>query len=129
MKVIDFLDITLDLGRNTYRPFLKPNNTLLYVRSESNHPPDILKNIPESVNRRLSAIASDENQFKQSINPYQEALEKAGYTYKLKPKDHPLKTKDHPLKTKTQTQAWQTAVASTPLLTTAAAHVTNRSLA
>ena len=74
MKVIDFLDITLDLAENTYKPFLKPNNTLIYVKRESNHPPDILKNIPKSVNRRLSAISSDENQFKESINPYQEAL-------------------------------------------------------
>ena len=77
MKVIDFLDITLDLAENTYKPFLKPNNTLLYVKRDSNHPPDILKNIPESVNRRLSAISSDENQFKENINPYAEALEKA----------------------------------------------------
>ena len=50
-KVVNFLDITLDLQRDLYSPYMKPNNTLQYVNNKSNHPPLILKNIPESVNR------------------------------------------------------------------------------
>ena len=37
-KVVDFLDITLELDSDVYKPFLKPNNTLLYVHKDSNHP-------------------------------------------------------------------------------------------
>ena len=40
---VDFLDITLNLTTRTYKPFMKPNNTPLYVHSQSNHPPSILK--------------------------------------------------------------------------------------
>ena len=62
---------------------MKPNNTPLYVHKDSNHPPNIIKNIPESINKRLSTISSNETIFNQSVKPYQEALHKSGYSYKL----------------------------------------------
>ena len=37
-KIVDFLDVELNLNNNSYRPFLKPNSALLYVNSSSNHP-------------------------------------------------------------------------------------------
>ena len=40
-------------------------------------------NIPESINKRLSTISSKETIFNQSVKPYQEALHKSGYSYKL----------------------------------------------
>ena len=49
-KIVDFLDVTLDLNSGKYMPYSKPNNTPQYVHSKSNHPPGILKNIPESIN-------------------------------------------------------------------------------
>ena len=58
-KVVNFLDITLDLTRNIYKPYLKPNNPVLYVHKDSNHPPQILKNIPASINKRLSEISKN----------------------------------------------------------------------
>ena len=48
--IVDFLDVTMDLQKNTYQPFMKPNSPLLYVNNESNHPPSILRNIPKSIN-------------------------------------------------------------------------------
>ena len=53
------------------------------MHSKSNHPPNIIRNIPESVNRRLSEISSDEAVFNEAATPYQDALHKSGYTYKL----------------------------------------------
>ena len=50
---VDFLDVTLDLERDTYKPFRKPGDKPLYVNAWSNHPPGILKNIPQGINRRL----------------------------------------------------------------------------
>ena len=55
-KVVHFLDVTLDLSKNHFKPYSKPNNPLLYVNQNSNHPPSILKNIPASVNKRLSEL-------------------------------------------------------------------------
>ena len=80
LKVVDFLDITLDLENNSYKPYTKPNSSILYVNVESNHPPNIVKNIPENVNKRLSSISKNEEIFKSSTLPYQEALDKSGHS-------------------------------------------------
>ena len=82
-KVVNFLDVTFDLNTEKFKPYSKPTSTPIYVHSKSNHPPNIIKNIPESVNRRLSEISSDEDVFKEAAKPYQEALGKSGYSYKL----------------------------------------------
>jgi hypothetical protein len=84
LKSVDFLDITMDLRNGKYKPYMKPNNTPLYVHSESNHPPNIIKNIPESINRRLTTISSDETTFNHAIPAYKAALNNSGYTYNLK---------------------------------------------
>ena len=81
-NVIDFLDIAMDLRTGVHKPFMKPNNTPLYVHNKSNHPPNIIKNIPESINRRLSNISSNEKIFQKAVLPYQDALKKSGYNYK-----------------------------------------------
>ena len=36
---VNFLDITMDLENASYRPYIKPNTTPLYIHSQSNHPP------------------------------------------------------------------------------------------
>ena len=46
-------------------------------------PPQILKNIPEAVNRCLSNLSSDETMFNSVAPTYQEALEKSGYKFRL----------------------------------------------
>ena len=62
---------------------MKPNDQPTYVHQKSNHPPSILRNIPKSVNRRLSNNSSNEEVFKAAIPPYQEALRKSGYNFEL----------------------------------------------
>ena len=83
-KVIYFLDVTLGMNTEKCKAYAKPTNTPLNVNSKSNHPPSIIKNIPESVNRRLSEISSDAGVFDEAAKPYQEALGKSGYSFKLK---------------------------------------------
>ena len=41
-----------------------------------NHPPSILRRIPEAINRRPTNISSDKQSFDAAIPPYQEALKK-----------------------------------------------------
>ena len=81
---MNFLDVTLDLNKQIHKPYQKPNSPLVYVNNKSNHPPSILKNIPVSVNKRLTELSSSEEVFNETIEPYQEALDKAGYGYKLR---------------------------------------------
>ena len=82
-KVVDFLDVTLNLETKKYHPFLKPGNTPVYINSKSNHPPSIKKAVPLGINKRLCDISSDEVSFKNHTKVYQEALQKSGFKHKL----------------------------------------------
>jgi hypothetical protein len=89
-KIVNFLDvITLNLSTGKYQPYGKPNNIPLYVHTKSNHPPNILRNIPLSINKRLTEISSDEESFQRASQQYQQALQNSGYKHQLKYK-HPL---------------------------------------
>ena len=83
-KVANFLYVTLDLNDGEHRPYRKPNNKLVYVHSQSNHPPATLKNIPLSIERRLSELSSNEQIFNNSKKPYQDALDECDYKHSLK---------------------------------------------
>jgi hypothetical protein len=80
LKSTQFLDVELNLGTNSYRPFRKPGSELKYVNRKSNHPPSVLKQIPNGVAKRLSDISSSEEIFRKATPEYQEALLKSGYT-------------------------------------------------
>ena len=82
-KTANFLDVTLDLTSRSYKLYMKPNNKLLYVHQQSNHPPALKKNIPLNINKRLSNISSSKEIFNEAISPYQKALEESGYDFKL----------------------------------------------
>ena len=87
--MVNFLDVTLNLSTGKYQPYSKPNNVPLYVHNKSNHPPSILRNIPLSINKRLTEISSDEESFQSTSQQYQQSLQSIGYNHKLKYK-HPL---------------------------------------
>ena len=40
-KIVNFLDVTLDLTSRCYKPYMKPSNKLLYVHKQSNHSPTL----------------------------------------------------------------------------------------
>ena len=82
-KSVNFLDVTFNLASGSYKSYMKPNNKLLYVHRQSNHPPALLKNIPDNINKRLSSISSSKEIFDEAIPPYQKALEESGYDYKF----------------------------------------------
>ena len=83
MKSVNFLDVNLNLDSETFRPYMKPNGSPVYVHRDSNHPRSILENIPKSINRRLSSISSNQEVFQAACQPYQEALKKSGYDFEL----------------------------------------------
>ena len=84
---VNFLDVTLDLKTGKHLPYTKEGNVPLYVHKQSNHPPSILRNIPELINKRLSQISSDKECFDKTKSIYQDTLTKSGYEYTLTYKD------------------------------------------
>ena len=52
LKKVHFLDVTLILR--------KPNDKLLYIHSSLNHPPQIIKQLPNSVSERLLKNSSNQ---------------------------------------------------------------------
>ena len=91
LKIVNYLDVTFNLTDAFYRPFNKANNEINYIHKQSNHPPSISKQLPLSVERRLSKLSSNEKIFSDSIPIYQEALIKAGYNHKLTYQKHDQK--------------------------------------
>ena len=73
----------MNISDNSYKPYVKPNNTTKYVNIQSNHPPIILNNIPDGVNHRLNIISSSKEQFDNHTKIYQEELNRCGYKHKL----------------------------------------------
>ena len=79
LKIVNFLDVTFNLTNNTYRPYRKPNYKLLYIHTSSNHPPQIIKHLPDLIEERLSNNSSNEQVFNSAKPEYEEALKDSGY--------------------------------------------------
>ena len=83
--IVNFLDVTLNLKEGNCLPYRKPNNNPLYIDSRSNHPPNIIKQLSVSINRRLSSLSrsSDAKSFESSAPLHQDALDCSKYNAKL----------------------------------------------
>ena len=77
-----FLGVTFDLYNNSYKPYRKPNNKPIYINKQSNHPPNILKQLSKSIAKRISDTSSSKDIFDKSI--YQNALCESGFKEDLK---------------------------------------------
>ena len=84
MKTASYLDVTLNLEHSTYRPYQKENNQTKHISIESNHPPSIIKQLPLSIESRLSSLTSSEEIINDSVILYWDPLDKAGYKHKFK---------------------------------------------
>ena len=79
MKTVNYLDITLNLNDGSYRPCKKPNEETNYIHVNSDHPPSILKQLPKSIEKRLSSLSSS----KETVPYYEQYLSNYGYKVKL----------------------------------------------
>ena len=80
---VHYLDITLNLLDGTYKPYQKPENTLQCIHKESNHPPYIIKQIPITIETRLSNHSWNETVFGHAAEDYEKAFKKSGYNVML----------------------------------------------
>ena len=69
MKVVNYLDVTFDLNDGTYRLYTKPNNKIKYIHKNSNHPPSAIRQIPLSIESRLSTLSFNEKVFQEAVPP------------------------------------------------------------
>ena len=79
----EFRNVTLSLENSIYCPYLKDNNKIIYVNTESNNPPSIIKQLPKSMELTLSQLLANEEIFKNSVTPCNEALMKAGHKHQM----------------------------------------------
>ena len=76
----DFLDITFNLNNGMYKPYKKPNDTLLCIEKSSNHAPHIVNRLPRVISDRLSRNSSNKEVFNTSKGLYEEALQRSGHS-------------------------------------------------
>ena len=93
----NFLDVTLNLKSGKYWPFRKPNNSPLYVHTQSNQPPMIKKQLPSMLAKRLSNLSCNHKEFAKAIPEHEEAMRKSGHKSEIK-----YETSPHPNKRKSR---------------------------
>ena len=106
LKQTNFLDVHLDLEKNKYKPYKKNNHETTYIHMKSNHPRSILKQLPNMIGHRLSLLSNSEETFKSVIGPYEDSLQKAGYTEKLKYESQDLNEKKKRKRTRRKNIIW-----------------------
>ena len=60
----DFLDVSFNLEKGKCFPYREPNNTILYIHFEPNHPPSMNYHqlqLPSMTKRRISNLSCNEN--------------------------------------------------------------------
>ena len=75
--------LTLNLTTGKYQPYNKPDNNPLYINIISNHPPNIIKNLPGHISERINNLSGDETTFNKSKDLYNNALAKSGFEHKI----------------------------------------------
>ena len=79
-KVVELLDITFNLNNGIHKLYKKPNDRLLYINKSSNHPPQIINQLPKIISDRLSRNSSNKEVFNTAKGEYEEALKRSGYS-------------------------------------------------
>ena len=87
MEIVNYLDVTLNLNDGSYRPYKKPNEETNYIHVNSDPPPSILKQLPKSIEKRLSSLSSSKEIFEETAPYYEQHLSNCGYKEKLNYRD------------------------------------------
>ena len=82
-RIVNYLKGTLNLKDGSFRTCNKPDDIIQYISKEFNHPPNLIKYLPSSIEKWLSSNSSDEKIFQESAIYYEDALNKPGYIDKV----------------------------------------------
>ena len=80
----DFLDVSFNLDMEKLFPYRKPSNTPLYIHSESNHPPSIVKQLSSMTSKCISNVSCNEHKFNKAKPLYKSFLKSSGFNYSMK---------------------------------------------
>ena len=70
----DFPEVSFNLEMDKFFPCSKPNNTPLYIHSESGLSLSFIKELPSLTNRRISNLSCDKDEFNKPKPIYESAL-------------------------------------------------------
>ena len=73
----NYLDVNFDFTTDIYKPYRKPKDEPVYINKYSNHPTNVVQQIPLSVSSRISNISSNQSIFNSSIPMYKTPLTKS----------------------------------------------------
>ena len=59
LRIVSYLDLTLNLNNGSFKPSHKADNIIGYINKESNHPLSLIKHLSASIEKRLSNNSSD----------------------------------------------------------------------
>ena len=83
LKIVDFLDVTLNLNNGTFKPFSKNDSAPRYINISSNQPISVLRQIPNAVNQRINKLSSCKKIFEENKSRYDDALKNSGFQGRL----------------------------------------------
>ena len=78
LKIVNFLDVTLNISENSYKPFNKTNTIPTCINVNSHQPTSIVKQIPNVIIIRINRLSSSKNIFNNHKEFYNEALHNSG---------------------------------------------------
>ena len=77
MKIVNYVDVTLNLNIGSYRPYKKLSEEPNYIDVSSDHPHSILKQLPMSKEKRLSLLSLAKEIFEEIARYYEQYLSNA----------------------------------------------------
>lgn len=83
IKVVNFLDTTLNLDNGSHKPFRKETNPPCYINTKSCHPANVIKQLPNMIENRVSELSSNQTIFRAEKEMYDKALKASGYKHTL----------------------------------------------
>ena len=83
LKIVYFLDVTLNLNNGTFKPFSKNDSAPRYINISSNHPRSVLRQISNAVNQRINKLCSCKKIFEENKSRYDDALKDSGFQGRL----------------------------------------------
>ena len=70
--------MSLNLNNGTYQPYQQLDNMIQYIHVKSDHPPNIIKQIPKTTKKRLFQLSSNEEIFSELAPFYKDKLHQSG---------------------------------------------------
>ena len=73
---------------------MKSNSAPVYINKNSNHPLQVLKELPKTTEKRISTISSSKEIFDNSKTIYKDILKKNGFQNKLTHQENIIQNND-----------------------------------